>query len=182
MTEKNLKSATKIKTFIFEGPDGCGKTTAIQTLIEMFGPGNSIRTHNGLYKSPTAAFESFRSQLHDAGNRDKFTLIDRLHLSEIFYGNILRNKTMSDEQFIELESIIKEINVITILCLPKYETAHYNWSSRLDEEHVKKEKSYKEIYEMYKKSKSYSSSKIHYFDYEKDDIVELYLKLTVGLF
>ena len=83
-----------------DGPDCCGKSTLISAIKRE----GDLVIHNGLYETPAQAYAAYIRQIQSflAASQTKYNrlILDRGVLSEIVYGQVLRN-TLPDAALIK---------------------------------------------------------------------------------
>ena len=130
----------------FEGPDGSGKTTRISEIKSGF----SMIVHNGLYPTTHHSFSAYSKQIAMLEEDDLLTCIfDRSIFSSLIYARICRNETIPNGEVEYLVDRMNAIGVLLTICLPPFEIAFNNWSSRLADEYVKDPIQYGKIYDAY---------------------------------
>jgi len=155
---------------LIEGPDCSGKTTLIE---EEFGHLN--RKHNGLYPSPTHAYNAYLQQISDFLSFNTSIVFDRMHLSEFIYGTVMRDEyTINSEQFNTIEEQLTIAECITVVCLPHLSKCLKTWWDRQDDEYVSKEQKFISIYEYYTCSHNLSNVPVLYYDYTNSSFNEAY--------
>jgi thymidylate kinase len=70
---------------LLEGPDGCGKTTLAQKLVEKY---DGEYHHCGVVKN---IFQLHLNTVRRCLTDDRLHIIDRLYVSEYVYGNVYRD-------------------------------------------------------------------------------------------
>jgi hypothetical protein len=92
--------------------------------------------HNGPPQPDEDLFETYTKQILRFGLQD--VVFDRLHLGELVYGTIVRDKSLlTIEQIRLLNRLIYSRGATTFFCLPKLPTILANWEARRDHEYVK---------------------------------------------
>lgn len=132
------------KILILEGPDGSGKTTLADALVQR----GWVKNHFG---PPTSSdlLHTYAKALYDASLSDKNTVFDRLHLGETVYGPILRNRDLLGEVGIRiLLRIINGVGGYVVIAMPPYEVAVANWRNRAGEL-FKDDAVYRQVYGAY---------------------------------
>jgi thymidylate kinase len=157
---------------ILEGPDGAGKTTLAQELVRVF---NLEYHHEGpppLDRYPIHHYSELIT------SRRRPTVFDRLHLGETVYGPLLRGSSRISR---------KELNILdrltpspTIICIPDLDTCLENCSKK--EELIKDESQLKSAYDAWLQIVATSGVRYLTFDYERDDIAEVYVGLLKALY
>lgn len=128
---------------LFEGPDGGGKTTLIRTEFRDY-----REKHFGAFREPETAYRTYNRFLRDVACD---VAIDRMHISELVYGPIMRDKPLLIEEHKKLERRLSALDVKLVMCLPPYDVALDNWYFRNQKgkEYVKNEDKYKRIYDAF---------------------------------
>lgn len=135
---------------ICEGPDGAGKTTLAKESFKHY-----EYIHNGVFETPDKAYLAYANQISRLEPSSN-VFIDRMHISERIYGTIYHGVYMSDAQYYQLDNLLNDLSAVVVLCIPPYEIALRNWASRLDEELLADEDTFKQVYQRYE-SMIYSS-------------------------
>jgi len=145
-----------MKKIILEGPDLAGKTTLINELLKIKKFNNSLVIKNNFipknYEEHTKLMDKYFELLVFSNKLFSYNYIffDRLFLSEIVYGKLLRNYNCSNEE--KLLNLIKSnIYEKIILLLPPLETLENRWNIRGDSRINKSQ--LKEIYNLYEELK-----------------------------
>lgn len=111
---------------ILEGPDGAGKTTLANELAETF---QLPVYHEGPPPAGEDPFKYYGAKL--LAVRHTGAVLDRFALGERVYAPIFRSgDPFADVGWRAYKRIETAANVMTVLCMPNYETAHGNWLSR----------------------------------------------------
>lgn len=139
------------RVYIFEGPDGGGKTTAAKALAMLV---NGEYVHIG---PPTAGVGGmdviYARQFSNACARagDRPVVFDRFHLGERIYGRLYRGNDRLGEvgQFVLEDAIAMHRRVALILCLPPRHVAEANWRGRLAAEMLKDVATWTRVYASY---------------------------------
>ena len=112
-----------VKMYLIEGPDGAGKTTLAEGIKrEHEDRGESVHIwHNGVREESSRA-EYLEPLLDIIDNEDDYeynvVIIDRLHISEVIYAQVLRGgeTDMDDELGNEIEDALDALNTTRIWC------------------------------------------------------------------
>lgn len=115
---------------IVEGPDGAGKTTLLTRLsrdlgvpIKEWPEARNEMANVGVFRR---VFSSLAYEV-SASNAEPPLLHDRLYLSELVYGSVLRGKVAFDVyQQNTIEDIILALRIPVILCRPPWEIVAAN--------------------------------------------------------
>ena len=102
--------------FIFEGPDGSGKTTLIDELVKSF-PNFQVIKETGAFNKESYINSIYKTFKEMKSDQDIF--FDRSYyiLTEMVYGKVLRNFSMVESQdFENLIQIIKDQKIKVIYC------------------------------------------------------------------
>lgn len=126
-----------------EGPDGAGKSTLARQCFSDY-----EYIHNGVFPTPIDAYNAYVEQISRMTPESK-VFIDRQHISERIYGMVYHGVNMDDDQYYHIDSMLADIGAVVVLCLPKYETALGNWSSRLEDELINDVDAFHRIYQQY---------------------------------
>lgn len=173
---------------IFEGPDGCGKTTAAQAFAKARGakyvhfPALKNVTNVGL---PRMYIEAMMPALLGYQN----VVLDRCWISEYPYGTVFRGGELRVDKIdiMMLEMIASKCQALVVYCNPDYQTASTNFIRRSNEggEMLESVRQYKKVYDLYCDIWHNTSLPIAQFDYTEDDINTLYMQRrevnTVGV-
>lgn len=140
---------------ILEGPDGCGKTTLADKLIQL-GYKNLVFSvpPKAARKNEKTIFDFFFEPLWQAVNTNNRTPIvcDRFHLSDAIYGHVMRDEHVMSQRVQHLiERYLEAIDATIVLCLPPYAQARFNWEcrNRANGEYVKDVKKFDAVYNGY---------------------------------
>jgi len=142
---------------ILEGPDGSGKTTLAKHLSNEL---DWVEVHHSV---PTG--DAYRMFMHTLLTRTPL-VCDRLHISEVVYGPIMRDQDLlGDEAFRLIERFLLDWRKpLMIRCYPALETCLGNWKLRTVEEYVKKEDAFVRVHQAY--GPAFEKSKLPVIDYD----------------
>ena len=158
--------------YILEGPDRCGKTTlgkAIATKLK----GNYI--HASGHKSLMPGMTAFHSGILDiaewAQKQGISTVIDRLWVSEMVYGELLRPKDPGHVNYKVDQFRIRcsKLGVTYIFCMTKDAVSRHAMDR--DHEHAYTDSQFKQIVEGYTYIRDIMSTgleKVISYDFEED--------------
>jgi len=137
---------------IVEGPDGAGKTTLVQKLVEEHPELKvGIRgTTDRDYLWKVTVMDTMRALSDFAVSRGKVTIWDRLYYSELVYaplGMPPRNIEFNPSQSEHIQGIINATDFPVILCMPHWEAVEENIMKEHQMSGVKENA--KAIYDMY---------------------------------
>lgn len=146
---------------ILEGPDGCGKTTLANKLIELNnGVGEYIHaTYRFKNKMPLYHAAILRKALKLSKN--KLVIIDRLHISEYIYAKVFRGGTKWPWQLRVFNCICDSLNIPIVICIPSSLERGIQWF-----EQVKKDR-----YEMFDNITEIIKEYIDYVKHNKGFII-----------
>jgi hypothetical protein len=151
-----------MKTVIIEGPDCGGKTTLIRSAFE-----NYQVTHNGVFKTSARAMSTYIQQLNSIHCDSVF---DRMHLSELIYGKIMRDTIPNRELFASVEMLAAYRETVIVVCLPPLDAVLEQWRARQRIEYVKKEAKIIEVYASYKMLATLSTLPVVFYDYTEGSL------------
>src|SRR4051812_20156345 len=117
------------KVVILEGPDGSGKTTLAQHLVNKHG---FHRSHEGPPPAKVDKLHYYAGMLLEAHQHTKPIVFDRFHLGELVYAPIKRMEPgLNYAELRLMHRIIMATATRMVLCCPPYETAFKNWELKL---------------------------------------------------
>jgi hypothetical protein len=148
---------------ILEGPDGTGKTTLAQHLVDTLG---YQYHHEGL--PPGEDMLVYYAHLFLQKIKQGPTVFDRLHLGEHVYGPIMRGRSkMQGLPGVRLmQMLIRGKGARALIALPDYQTVVSNWKKRHNAEYVKDEARLKAIYDAYLRLQLDDPGHLQAYDYE----------------
>lgn len=118
------------RVIIFEGPDGCGKTTLARAVRDALG---AVYTHHGPYPALTHGCELVPVYLRSVApalQDHNHVVLDRCWISELPYGLAYRNGSDRLGGF-RSDYLSRELGAGSLyeiyLCLPRYEIALKNF-------------------------------------------------------
>lgn len=107
---------------IFEGPDGGGKTT----LIESWAMPSTTVIHVG-----PPAHDPYTEMVALLNAHQEDVAFDRFHIGETIYGPIFRGRNgLERPWFAALEARLAARRAVVVICLPPYDVARANWLAR----------------------------------------------------
>ena len=110
---------------ILEGPDGGGKTTLAKSMH------GAVYHHEGLPPDSVNLTDYYLGLVAAARSRGEPCVFDRLAMSEIVYGPVLRGASRIDrEGWQAFESGAAGMGAVTIICLPPWGTCLAAWSEK----------------------------------------------------
>lgn len=113
---------------VLEGADCTGKTT-LAKMIHENSPG-SVYLHNG--PNDNSVFHYMDQLTRGSGVGAPLTIIDRMWLSELIYGSIVRNSVTSD--ILKVVKFFNCLSAVMIMCVRADLTAHLKHFESLDRE------------------------------------------------
>lgn len=168
---------------ILEGADGGGKTTLAETLRQRLQ--KEKMTHvvkHGPYKGMNTEdlCRTYFRGITQALTYDDHVIMDRSWLSEPIYGNVYRNGEnridMPRRRMLERAALAR--GVVVIHCQPDFEVCMQTFKSRIADEYLDNIKQLEQVYEGYSTLPMDTSLPVITYDYTKDDIEELFIKLA----
>ena len=157
---------------IFEGPDGSGKTTAVNEIASIL---DAYVFHHGPYPSEDIIthhyIDSMIPILSNTGN----VILDRSWYSEIIYGTVFRDgmNRINAEHFDLLKRCAKLCNPVIVVCMPPMNVCVENYQKRKKLEYLDNEEQLKKVWFMYNQIRSSDIPVIKY-DYTTqlfDDLI-----------
>ena len=168
---------------ILEGADGGGKTTLSETLRQRLQ--KDKMTHvvkHGPYKGMNTEdlCRTYFRGMTAALTYDDHVIMDRSWLSEPIYGNAYRNGDnridMPRRRMLERAALAR--GVVVIHCQPDFEVCMKAFKDRIADEYLDNIKQLEQVYEGYSTLPMDTSLPVITYDYTKDDIEELFIKLA----
>lgn len=161
-----MQTTRSKQVFIFEGPDGSGKSTAAVKFASDIG---ARYVHCGPFKGVHQSLPRFYAEAMlpaILGYQD--VVLDRCWLSEIPYGDVYRGESrLSTIDIRILERLALRCGAVVIKCLPEYEVVLRNYLGRKEIEMLDNEDQLKGVYDRYSNMRTDLTS-VNY-DYTKDD-------------
>lgn len=134
---------------ILEGPDGCGKTTLAEHLIEKF---NVEYIHLTWSEDLEKVMDEYQIEALDAAkelSKEKLVIIDRHWLSEVVYSNVYRNGSQWNGLHQSLMYIINEAKAINVVCFPENINDYHAHYEQLKTEREEMYDNTLDVYAMY---------------------------------
>lgn len=133
---------------IFEGVDGCGKTTAARKYAAYIG---AEYVHSTLDLGNNSNLTSYYLQLMmPALTGKKPVVMDRCWISEPVYGHVMRGKvTLTTQDIKNLEDLVLPLNPVVVIPQPSWEHVLNSYTARKAEEYVTDTSKLFEVYDMY---------------------------------
>jgi GTPase SAR1 family protein len=160
---------------LIEGPDGSGKTTLANKIIEEL-PYFEYRHEGPPPKNEDPLVYYMRELYACKGN----LVIDRFALGERVYGPILRDgDSIGDSGWRSFGAALRTCKAGHIVCLPDPAVSHANWASRLDTEYFTGHTDYFNSYARF----AYFAHqyKLLTYDYKKDSVEDTLKELLKTL-
>lgn len=116
-----------MRLVILEGPDGSGKSTLAQEFVSK----GFHYLHCGVPKPGENVFETYTNLILRAFRSKKDTVIDRLHLGEKIYGEVMRGEdTLGYMGAMLIERLIRSQRGQIVICLPPITNCIDNWAEK----------------------------------------------------
>ena len=103
---------------IIDGPDGCGKTTLAEKLVEMYNGTYIHHTWSPELQTQMDTYLTNGLELAIEESRNRLVIVDRLWMSEICYSEGIREGTEYPDLHAKLASMVQEENGLNIVCFP----------------------------------------------------------------
>jgi thymidylate kinase len=168
---------------ILEGADGGGKTTLSETLRQRLQ--KEKMTHvvkHGPYKGMNTEdlCRTYFRGMTAALTYDDHVIMDRSWLSEPIYGSVYRKGDnridMPRRRMLERAALAR--GVVVIHCQPDFEVCMKTFKDRIEDEYLDNIKQLEQVYEGYSSLPMDTALPVITYDYTKDDIEELFIKLA----
>jgi len=142
---------------IIEGPDCGGKTSLINSLFRDY-----KRIHNGVFPTSDEAMLAYSHQLNCMREN---TIFDRMHLSELIYGKVMRDTVPEISLYGATEMLAAYRDSVIIVCLPPIEIAIASWKERKGIEYIKDEGKMREVHGLFECSAELTKLPLMFYDY-----------------
>jgi len=124
-----------MRLVIVDGPDGGGKTTFINQLVDHYGfetlYHDQVQLKNGVPIPSVGKFETYTQVVRDARRRGRNFVIDRFYLTEIIYGQVMRNGDIfGPHRRVLIERFLRSLSAKTVICLPGLDQVQHNWAEK----------------------------------------------------
>jgi thymidylate kinase len=157
---------------IFEGPDGGGKTTAMDTAAKQISD-QVITEHHGPYPEVTKGLALiYADSMAKATQGRQVTLLDRSWLSEVPYGKAFRDglDRLGEIHRRHLERLAWRCGAVIMLCLPPWRVVRDNYLKRQNLEYLENEDQLRLVYNEYEELWKHTSLPIIRYDYTRHDL------------
>lgn len=168
---------------IFEGPDGGGKTTLIETMERMMGRrehAKPVRVNHGPYIGELSVANRYLASMITGRGDLMHPIMDRSWISEAIYGPLMRGENrISVAQRRALERFALGCGAITVLCLPSYEACRDAYLKRRPVEYLPDESMLRQVYDKFAEIPILDDQPVPSFlyNYEREDSRVLYLDM-----
>lgn len=157
---------------VVEGPDGAGKSTLVQKMIEAFGLEEfptSEGDRDNMYKHTISrGYIGLEEMVSPSGN--KTLVFDRWYFSELVYGPLWRDGycAFTPTQQKHFDQVIRAVQPPIIFCLPELSTVKKNVeaSHQLDKVSETIEKIYWKYYRLWQR---YSHAALYNYEHHNSD-------------
>lgn len=133
---------------VLDGPDGSGKTTLANDLMQKF-PGTSSYLHCGLAEDFFGYHDFIIDTAQIENKKDHLVIIDRLWLSEMVYGYVFRKGAQYPDAARSIDRRLKALGVLNIICLPSVKSKYLNRFEDLKKERIEKFSNMDTVWELY---------------------------------
>jgi hypothetical protein len=154
------------RVIILEGPDGGGKTTLANQLVER----GFIYKHEGPPPEKVDLLDYYLQKLYDSMVSPNDVVHDRLYLGETIYGPLTRGKDRIGEEGKKLfNRILSSKQVKQYICLPDFDVAGKNYRVKIKEkdDYLKNCDIWEKVYNLYLKE-AMRSNLDGFYDYKTD--------------
>jgi thymidylate kinase len=136
------------KLYIFEGPDGGGKTTVGNWLA---GELKIPVSNHGPYTGEQEIWRHYFNSMLPALAGERAVILDRCWLAEPIYGEVYRRglNRLKLWQLDLLEHIAGRCNAIVIWCMPPVEKCVAAFNSRRGDEYLDNDQQLRKVYQLY---------------------------------
>lgn len=133
---------------IVEGPDGAGKTKLCKAISKHFDLEIVAPQKNGQMPIVPVRNRVYRALGKAVQGHKPAKIYDRLYLSELVYGHVIRGETaFSEPEKAFIDKVILSLGCPVVFCIPDYDTCVENLE-KVDQMKGVKE-NFEAIYEMY---------------------------------
>lgn len=172
---------------IFEGPDGAGKSTAIEQLRELYEEDTPDVIHHGPYLDEVNIAPIYMDSMvkeQYCGEDSPHRILDRCWISETIYGPVVRNTVRIDVPSARILGRTAITNGgVLVLCLPPFHIALANFKQRRGKEYIDKVDLFKQVYDYYSfltKLQYLNGLPIVRFDYTETTVKELKVRIETA--
>jgi predicted ATPase len=153
-----------MSVIILEGPDGSGKTTLANHLVNCYGFKYEHEKQPKATWTSRDLFSHYVQTLYRAQRARQPVVLDRHYLGETIYGPVMRNRSLlTAGQVILIERLVRAGGTRVIVCLPPWGTVVANWQAKQCD-YVTQPEKLRDIYERY----------LHEFTSSHDQLLESY--------
>jgi len=146
---------------IVEGADGCGKTTLCNQLQRDFDLGIERPQRGGEMPIVPVRNRVYRALSKAIKGHQPAKIYDRLYLSELVYGRMLRDKVeFSAFEQLYINDLLKALRCPVIICKVDFDVAHDNLAKQPQLWGV--EENYRKIYHAYEQYHVVNPGATHY--------------------
>ena len=162
---------------LVEGPDGSGKSTTINKLLEFF---DNADVFTGVPRDWPMQQDYWDSLIYNINTEKRIAIIDRCFISELVY------RTIKDDKFnnISISDVLALLSKRYVKVLYCHTANSYKFAKERGETYVKDIKEATEIENMYKYLmklfKRFNVCKIIEYDWQIDDFNELLKEIKNG--
>jgi len=152
---------------VVEGPDGCGKTTLCNQLQRDFDLSIERPQRGGEAPVVPVRNRVYRALGRAVKGHQPAKIYDRLYLSELVYGKVLRDKVeFSAFEQLYINDLLKALRCPVIICMVDFDVAHDNLAKEPQLWGV--EENYRRIYYAYEQY-IHRQPGVTQYDYEVAD-------------
>ncbi len=127
----NLLEKSRYPIFVFEGPDGAGKTTLAKALTEYLGGRYVHLTYRFRDKMDVYHYAAIRLVAHLSQHQP--VILDRWWISEILYAEAYRGGSKFMKRHFLLEHIATKMGVVYVACVPEEKQKYLDNYAQLKE-------------------------------------------------
>ena len=150
---------------LLEGPDGAGKTTLANRLLELFGGGTYIHAHYRYPDNMPIYHAAILRKAIKLARKGQVVIIDRLHVSEYIYAKVFRGGSKWEWMLDAFNYWCDKNSVVKVLCIPSTAKQGIEWFEAAREE---RPEMYTNIEEVIREYMRYSSQDKSFIVYNKD--------------